>query len=147
MYKLSCIFLYMNTVNSYFSAVAEFYIAVFAQRHIILRYLISLWQVGIAVVLSVHFGYLRYLAVGGKSRSYGIFHYPFVESRQSSGQSYAYGTAVGIRLAAEFCGAGAEYLSVGGKLNVGLKARYKFIFHKRSFLSRTQSFTPRSAAL
>ena len=111
--ELSGVLLYVDAEDADLAAVRELDITVLTERLVVLRYLVGLWEVGIAVVLSVHLGYLGYFTVSGEAGHYRVSDHLSVELRKRTGKPDTYRTAVSVRLAAEGRGTGAENLGVG----------------------------------
>ena len=84
MHKFACVLLYVYAGEAYFFAAFKLDVAVLTQGLIELRYLIGLWQVGIAIVLSVEVGGSVDFAVRGKACAYGKLHHLFVEYGQGA---------------------------------------------------------------
>ena len=96
-------------------------VAVLTERMIELRDLVCLRQIGIEIVLSVHFREMCDLAVEHHARARRKFDDLLVEHRQCTRHTHADRTAARIRLAAVIGGAVAEYFGLGTQLDVYLK--------------------------
>ena len=111
--QLAGVLLDVDMVQTDPSAVGQLDVAADDQRRIELADLVGFGEVGIAVVLSVHFGDLGDLSVDCQACLDGVAHYLAVEHGQRAGQADTNRTAVRVRLAAELRGAAAEDLCFG----------------------------------
>lgn len=88
MHKLSGVLLNVNPGDAdALRAVRSFdiHVSVFAERQVVLGYLIGLGKIGIKVVFAVLFGKTRNCAVGGKACLDGIIHNLFVQHWKRAG--------------------------------------------------------------
>ena len=90
--------------------------------------LVTLWQIGIEVVLAGEDGTLADLAVEGERGQRGELDGALVEDGQGSGQAEANGADVGVGRGAEAVGAAAECLGLGEELDVDFESDDGFVF-------------------
>ena len=107
----------------------EEYLAVLADRHIKLRDLICLGQVGVKIVLAVRLAELVDRAAGRLAHLGGIVYYLLVEDRQCARHTGADRAGMGVDRCAEARGARAVDLALGGQLRVHFQTDDSFVFH------------------
>ncbi len=141
--ELACVLFKMDTIYAYLLFLALYvylYLSGETHRARHLGYLVCLGQVGIEIVFSVPFCEARYIAVHHITRLDDVLNGSSVQHRESSGKSAAHRAAAGVRGTAEFSGAGAEHLGIGGKLCVCFKSyRGKISAHSGTSLKLRRS--------
>ena len=96
-------------------------LAVQGQWQIKLRYLVPFHQVRVGVVLAVKFGQFGYFTTQGQAGHDSELNGLFVDDRQGSRQTEAYGTNAGVCGCSLVIGpAGAKHLALGPQLDVYL---------------------------
>ena len=120
MHQLAGVLLHVNFVNAddLSAAVLGFDLnaAVPADGEVELADLVRLGKIGVEIIFAVEFVVARDLAVERESRFCRVFHNRLIQRGQNARHACADRAAVGVGFAAEFGGAGAEYLGFGGKL-------------------------------
>ena len=96
--------------------------AFFAKGLFELRYLIAFGQIRIKIVLSCKGGHRPNGAVGGQGQPSGKGHRATVQDRQTSRQSQAHGTDLGVGLSSEAGAAAAKYFRLGGEMNMDFES-------------------------
>ncbi len=105
-------------------------VAIGAQRHIILRDLIALGQVGIEVVLAVELRVFGDVAVERERRHDGVVNRLLVDDRQRPRKPHTDGAVVGVRRRVGIVRrAAAEHLARGEQLRVDLQADSDLVLH------------------
>ncbi len=101
MYVFPCIFFKVNSCQTYFLCtpiIRYFNIAILTERKLILAYLVTLWKVGIKIVLSCKTTVRRNCAIRSKSCLYGVLNCLFIHYRQNTRHPGTYRTCLCIRL-------------------------------------------------
>ena len=125
MHQSAGIFLEMHP--SYFDALESSFQT---KRLIVLRYLITLWKVGVKIIFSVEFGTFLDPATQSQSSFYDFSYSFFVNDRQDSRmpQTNRANIDIGV-LFRRVVGAIAKHLALGFELDVYFQANCRFILH------------------
>lgn len=119
----------LETAGVLYAVHIEEYLAVLANRHIKLRDLICLGQVGVKIVLAVRLAELVDRAAGRLAHSW---RHSVLPCLLRTGSAPAYGAdraGMGVDRCAEARGARAVNLALGGQLRVHFQTDDSFVFH------------------
>ena len=126
--ELSRVLFYMDAANADLSSVLQLNPAVFTNRKVELGDLISLGQIGIAVVLSIHTGIeIPLYSWWARPAKTANSTTPAVQAGQNTWHSHTYWAAMGIGLPTKGGGTAAEDFRLCGKFCMGFKPGNHFI--------------------
>ncbi|MNL25778.1 hypothetical protein D3C87_1472710 [compost metagenome] len=132
-----------NTNGLFPSFKFESHGSIFADRLIILRNLITLWEVGIKVILTRKNRSTANITSESKSRLNGILHSFLVENRQRPRHPYADRRCVFIITSIKGCGIAGKNFTFCAELHVDLNTNDGFVSSRRHgdvFLSQEKRF-------
>jgi len=129
---LGCIFLLVHPLDPDSVCLAVYCymkLPIHRERLIILRDLVTLWQVGIKIILAVEDALFRDRAFHRQRYPGQVTNSLAVHHRQRPRVRQAYRADARVGPAAELHAAAAEHLALCRELHVDLKSDYRFVFH------------------